>query len=143
MPSKRPLSYQGRACLLRSSLTLERVPTPAASHRLELLVRPISPHDVKPLLAHRVARKATEVVSDQNDKVRQHQDAALEVVTLPFTIDVAEQEHAQNNRDHVPLREEQAERVQGGVGVLRDIRVDGGEEDEARNLEKAHLECVG
>src|SRR3569833_1254191 len=91
--------------------------------------------------------KAAEVVAYDDDEVAEQQDAPLEVVALALAVHVAEQEHAEDDRDHVPLREEQGEGVAGEVGVGvrgRQLHGEGGrEEDEGGDLQQADLQRVG
>lgn len=99
-----------------------------AANGLELLICAVRAHDIEPFHAHSIGRVAAKVVANHNNKIREHKDATLKIVALSFAVDVAQEEHAQNHRHHVPLREKQRECVHSnvaGVGVGRDLRVDG------------------
>lgn len=75
-------------------------------------------------------RVPAEVVPGDDDQVAQQQDRALEVVALALTVHVRQQEDAQDDRHHVPLREEEGEGVARGFeGVGRRHGVQCGEED--------------
>ena len=90
-----------------------------------------------------ITRVSRQVETDHNDQVGQHQDAPLEVVALALAVDVAEQEHAEDDGDHVPLGEDEVEGVVQQLLRINVPAVDGAEEDEGGNLEKAHLESIG
>lgn len=70
---------------------------------------------------------AAEVVANNNDKVAQKQDTALEVVALPFAVHVAQKEDAQDDCDHIPLWEEEAKGIACHICDRYIRRIDGGE----------------
>ena len=90
-----------------------------------------------------ITRVSRQVETDHDDQIGQHQDAPLEVVTLALAVDVAEQEHTEDNGHHVPLREDEVEGVFQQLLGINVPAVDGAEEDEGGNLEEAHLESIG
>lgn len=85
-----------------------------------------------------------EVITRHHHQITQQQYAALEVIALSFAVHVAQQEDAQNHRDHVPLREQKRKSVPGcfkGVGGRHWI--DCREENESWDLQQADLKGVG
>lgn len=114
-----------------------------SANRLVTLILTIGSHDIEPLHTHRIRGEAAEVVTDNNNKVGQHQDAALEVVALSFSIHVAQQEHAQDNRHHIPLREQEGEGVQCRITTGRNTWPERRVKDERGDLKQADLQSVG
>lgn len=51
--------------------------------------------------------EAREIESYDNDEVWQDEDRAFEIIALALTVHVRQKEHAQNDSDHIPLREYQ------------------------------------
>ena len=90
-----------------------------------------------------ITRVSCQVETNHNDQVGQHQDAPLEVVALALAVDVAEQEHAEDDGHHVPLREDEVEGVVQELLGINVPAVDSAEKDEGGNLEQAHLESIG
>lgn len=95
-----------------------------------------------------------EVESNDNDEVREDEYGAFEVVALSFAVHVREEENAENNRDHVPLWEDQiyergqwsgkgceagselTERLMDNLGGIDIQVVYGAIEDYSRDLEE-------
>jgi hypothetical protein len=48
----------------------------------------------------------TEIKSNDDHQIAQQQYTPLEVIALPLSVHVRQQEHAQDDGHHVPLREE-------------------------------------
>lgn len=109
---------------------------------LRAVVLAIRAHDVEALHAHRLRGEAAEVVPDHDDEVRQHQDAALEVVALALAVHVAEEEDAEDDGDEVPLGEEEVECVRCWVASFGDAGPEGRVEDESGDLKEADLKGV-
>ena len=82
-----------------------------------------------------ITRISRQVEPDYNDQVGQHQYAPLEVVALALAVDVAEQEHAEDDGHHVPLREDEVEGVVQELLGINVPTVDGAEEDEGGYLQ--------
>lgn len=114
-----------------------------SADRLEALVLAVIAHDVKSLDSHRVRGVSAVVVTNNNHQVSQHQNAALEVVALSFAVHVAEQEDAQDDGNHVPLREEKRERVVCGFSSRGNTRPERRVKDQGGDLKEAHLQGVG
>lgn len=103
MTSVGQISASGSKPLLGLKCRASRGP----SNRLKSLVFTICTHLVESLHAQDILRETAEVISNHHNQICQHEDAALEVVALPFSVHVAEQKHAQNNSHHIPLRKQQ------------------------------------
>lgn len=104
------------------------------------------PHHVESLHAHRVGRVATEEVANHHDQIRQAENAAFEIVALALSVHVTQEENAQDDRDQVPLREEQCEAVQPAIVYVTPsgrALVDGREKNKAGDLQEADLKCIG
>ena len=82
-----------------------------------------------------ITRVSRQIEADDDDQVGQHQDAPLEVVALALAVDVAEQEHAEDDGHHVPLREDEVEGVVQELLGINVPAVDGAEKDEGGYLE--------
>ena len=48
-----------------------------------------------------------QIESNDHHQIREQENRALEVVTLSFSMDVRQEEHTENDSNHVPLREDQ------------------------------------
>ncbi len=100
---------------------------------------------IKPIHTHHlhIGRIPRQIKPHHNDKIGKHQYTALEVIALPLAVHVAQQEHAEDDGHHVPLRENEAEGVieQGlGTDVLP---VYGAEKHQCRDLQETDLQGVG
>ena len=74
----------------------------------------IIPQGIKPAAATfavKIRPEAAEVIASNHHEVTEQQNTALEIVTLAFAVHVAQQEDTQDNRHHIPLWEEETERV--------------------------------
>lgn len=124
-----------------------------ASKRSSIASLPHSPEgarvaqskSVKPVNAHhlRVGRVPGEIKPHHNDEIRKHQYTPLEVIALPLTVHIAQQEHAENHSHHVPLRKDETEGVIEqvlGTDISAMYRT---EEHQRRDLKETDLQGIG
>src|SRR5450756_403092 len=83
---------------------------------------------------------AREPESHHNDKIAEEEDGSLEVIALPLAVHVAEKEDAQNNSDHIPLGEDEAEGMVDELIVNEPLSINGAEQHQSGNLKQANLE---
>jgi hypothetical protein len=85
-----------------------------------------SAHDLDTAYPHRFKiSHAGKPESNDHDKVAKKKDGAFEVVALPLAVHVAKEEDAENDCDHIPLREDQAESTVGELCPLQPLSIDG------------------
>ena len=89
-----------------------------------------------------VTRISCQIETDHNHQIGQHQNAAFEVVALALAIYIAEQEDAEDDRHHVPLRENEVEGVVEKLFRIDVAPADRAEKDEGRDLEETDLESI-
>ena len=70
---------------------------------------------------------AGEPESNHDDEIAEKKNGALEVIALALTVHVAEKKYAQDDSDHVPLRENEAESVVDEVILTKPLSIDGAE----------------
>jgi hypothetical protein len=107
----------------RPHLLLESVSFLASPNSLKATTRS---HDIETTLSHRFEIRHTRQEESYDDhEVAEKKDRSLEVVALSFTIHITEQEDAEDDCDHVPLREDQAERVVDQVCPSKPLSING------------------
>lgn len=132
--------------LLHVRTSYRASPSPSASspaHRLEIAL--VSQSEcVKAVDAHHlnVARVSCEIETDYNNQIGQHQDASFEIVALALAIHIAEQENAEDDGHHVPLRKNEIECVIQKLIRIDVGAMDGAEKDKDGDLEEANLKSV-
>lgn len=114
-----------------------------SAYRLEIAIVSQSQF-VEAVDAHHLdlTRISGQIEADDDDEVGQHQDAALEVVAFAFAINVAEQENAEDDSHHVPLREDEVECVLQELFGFDVPPVHGAKEDKGGDLEQANLQGI-
>ena len=89
-----------------------------------------------------ITRVSCQIETDHNHEICQHQNASFKVVALALAIHIAEQEHAENDSHHVPLREDEVESVIQKLFRIDIAAADSAEKDKGGNLEEANLEGI-
>ena len=121
-------------------------PSPSASspaHRLE--AAPVSQSEcVKAVDAHHlnITRVSCQIETNHDNQIGQHQNASFKIVALALAIHIAEQENAEDDGHHVPLRKNEIECVIQKLFRINVGAVDGAEKNKDGNLKQANLESV-
>lgn len=121
-------------------------PSPSATSSLRRLKTALASQSkcIEAVNAHHldITRISCEIETDHDHQVGQHQDASFEVIALALAVYVAEQEDAEDDRHHVPLRENEDERVIEKLFRIDVARGDSAEKDKGGDLEQADLESI-
>jgi hypothetical protein len=82
--------------------------------------------------------------TDNYDEVTEKENRTFEIIAFPFTIHVAEEEDAEDDGNHIPLRKYETESAIGDVVNIthQPLCIDSAEENQSWNLKQTDLKSV-